>query len=92
VWQPDGKQMRSEKIIYNYRNNTVNAGDSSTGDRVQITLPPKSRSPEPGEVGGQPDATESQAPLTPGESLTPPASPGPTPAGEAVKPREAAGQ
>jgi lipopolysaccharide export system protein LptA len=43
VWQTDGKELRSEKIIYNLRDNTASAGDSASGDRVRITLQPRSR-------------------------------------------------
>jgi lipopolysaccharide export system protein LptA len=44
VWQTDGKEFRSEKIIYDITRNTVNAGDSSGNDRVHITLPSKPKS------------------------------------------------
>jgi lipopolysaccharide export system protein LptA len=50
VWQTDGKEFRSEKIIYDITRNTVNAGDSSGSDRVHITLQPTprdTRTPEP---------------------------------------------
>ena len=47
VWQTDGKEFRSEKIIYDITRNTVNAGDSSGSDRVHITLQPKPKSPDP---------------------------------------------
>jgi lipopolysaccharide export system protein LptA len=43
VWQNDGKELRSEKIIYDITRNTANAGDSSGGNRVHITLQPKPR-------------------------------------------------
>jgi lipopolysaccharide export system protein LptA len=43
VWQTDGKEFRSEKIVYDITKNTVNAGDSSGSDRVHITLQPKPR-------------------------------------------------
>jgi len=43
IWQTDGKEFRSEKIIYNVKTRTVNAGDSATGDRVHITLQPKKK-------------------------------------------------
>lgn len=49
VWQTDGKDFRSEKIVYNVRTNTVNAGDSTSGDRVHITLQPKQKPAENGE-------------------------------------------
>ena len=47
VWQTDGKEFRSEKIIYNITTNTVNAGDSSGSDRVHITLQPKPKPKTP---------------------------------------------
>jgi lipopolysaccharide export system protein LptA len=47
VWQTDGKEFRSEKIIYDITRNTVNAGDSSGGDRVHITLQPKPKPKTP---------------------------------------------
>lgn len=95
VWQPDGKEMRSEKIIYNYRNNTVNAGDSSTGDRVHITLPPKSR--ETGEAGASTAVQEPEPrePRTTGESPEPPApqaTPEPQSSPQPDEPQEAASQ
>lgn len=49
IWQADGKEFRSEKIIYNIGTNTVNAGDSSSGERVHITLHPKQKPDENGE-------------------------------------------
>ena len=49
VWQTDGKEFRSEKIIYDITRNTVNAGDSSGDDRVHITLHPKPREAKPNE-------------------------------------------
>jgi lipopolysaccharide export system protein LptA len=47
VWQTDGKEFRSEKIIYDITRNTANAGDSSGSDRVHITLQPKSKPKSP---------------------------------------------
>jgi lipopolysaccharide export system protein LptA len=49
VWQTDGKELRSEKIIYDINKNTANAGDSSGDDRVHITLQPKPRKPKANE-------------------------------------------
>jgi lipopolysaccharide export system protein LptA len=49
VWQTDGTDFRSEKIIYDITRNTVNAGDSSGDDRVHITLHPKPREAKPNE-------------------------------------------
>ena len=50
VWQTDGKELRSEKIIYDITKNTANAGSSTGSDRVHITLQPKpkaAQAPEP---------------------------------------------
>lgn len=41
VWQDDGKEFRSDKIIYDISSNRINAGDSDSGDRVHIILQPK---------------------------------------------------
>jgi lipopolysaccharide export system protein LptA len=49
VWQTDGKELRSEKIVYDINKNTANAGDSSGDDRVHITLQPKAREPKANE-------------------------------------------
>jgi lipopolysaccharide export system protein LptA len=46
VWQADGKEFRSEKIVYDVGTRTVNAGDTATGDRVHITLQPKRKGDE----------------------------------------------
>jgi lipopolysaccharide export system protein LptA len=46
VWQSDGKELRSEKIIYDITRNTANAGSSTGSDRVHITLQPKPREPK----------------------------------------------
>ena len=46
VWQTDGKELRSEKIIYDITKNTANAGSSTGGDRVHITLQPKPKKPQ----------------------------------------------
>jgi lipopolysaccharide export system protein LptA len=67
VWQPDGKELRSDKIIYDITRNTANAGDSSGGDRVHITLQPKpreSKAPEsaPAPVPAPPAPVKETAP------------------------------
>lgn len=42
VWDAEGNDFRSNRIVYHVGKNTVNAGDGTkTGDRVHITLPPK---------------------------------------------------
>lgn len=53
IWQTDGKEFRSEKIIYHIRTNTVSAGDSASGDRVHITLQPKQKPADNGEPGSE---------------------------------------
>lgn len=53
VWREDGKEFRSERIIYNFSNNTVNAGDSDTGDRVRITLQPRREQEDNGDDTGE---------------------------------------
>lgn len=40
VWQSGAEEFRSDRIIFNLKDNTVNAGGSSAGDRVRITLQP----------------------------------------------------
>jgi lipopolysaccharide export system protein LptA len=59
VWQSDAEEFRSERIIYNMRDSTVTAGGSS-GDRVRITLQPKTRP----ETDTEPAAAASE-PVTP---------------------------
>ncbi len=41
IWQTDEEEFRSERIIFNLKDNTVNAGSENKRDRVHITLPPK---------------------------------------------------
>jgi len=43
VWQSGAEEFRSDRIVFNLKNNTVNAGGSSPGDRVRITLQPGSK-------------------------------------------------
>ncbi|MEN8107208.1 MAG: lipopolysaccharide transport periplasmic protein LptA [Pseudomonadota bacterium] len=50
VRDAEGNDFRSDRIIYHVGNNTVNAGgDTGTGSRVYITLPPKSPSQDDAE-------------------------------------------
>ena len=53
IWQADGKEFRSDRIIYNITTNTVNAGDAAAGDRVHITFQPKQKKPQDGETDSQ---------------------------------------
>lgn len=47
VWDAEGNDFRSDRIVYHVGNNTVNAGGGGqTGGRVHITLPPRSGSQE----------------------------------------------
>ena len=47
IWDAQGNDFRSDRIVYHVGKNTVNAGGSQeTGGRVHITLPPGSRSQE----------------------------------------------
>jgi|SRR5210317_908229 len=39
VWQSGDKELSSERIVFDLKSNTVNAGNSKPGNRVQITLP-----------------------------------------------------
>ena len=42
VWDAQGNDFRSERIVYHLRSGAVDAGGGSAGDgRVRITLPPK---------------------------------------------------
>jgi len=43
VWQSGAEEFRSDRIIFNLKDNTVNAGGSGPGDRVRITLQPGSK-------------------------------------------------
>ena len=43
VWQSGAEEFRSDRIVFNLKNNTVKAGGSSPGDRVHITLQPGSK-------------------------------------------------
>jgi lipopolysaccharide export system protein LptA len=43
VWQTSGEEFRGERIVFNLNDNTVNAGGTTTRDRVHITLPPKNK-------------------------------------------------
>jgi lipopolysaccharide export system protein LptA len=41
IWQTGEEEFRSERIVFNLKDNTVNAGGVNTRDRVHIILPPK---------------------------------------------------
>jgi lipopolysaccharide export system protein LptA len=39
VWQSGDNELRSDRIVFDLKSNTVNAGSNKPGDRVRITLP-----------------------------------------------------
>jgi lipopolysaccharide export system protein LptA len=43
IWQSGAEEFRSDRIVFNLKSNTVNAGGNSPGDRVHITLQPGSK-------------------------------------------------
>jgi len=43
VWQSGAEEFRSDRIVFDLKNNTVNAGSSTSGDRVRIILQPGSK-------------------------------------------------
>jgi lipopolysaccharide export system protein LptA len=49
VWQSGDNELRSDRIVFDLKSNTVNAGSNKPGDRVRITLPgsQQSKSPAP---------------------------------------------
>ena len=40
VWQADDKELRSDRIVFDLKSNTVDAGSNKPGERVRITLQP----------------------------------------------------
>lgn len=46
IWQSGAEEFRSERIVFNLKSNTVNAGGNNPGDRVRITLQPGSKKDE----------------------------------------------
>ena len=47
VWQTDDEELRSDRIVFDLKSNTVNAGSNKPGDRVHITLQPGSKQNKP---------------------------------------------
>jgi lipopolysaccharide export system protein LptA len=43
VWQSGDEELRSDRIVFDLKSDTVNAGSNKPGDRVRITLPPGSK-------------------------------------------------
>jgi len=65
VWQPGNEEFKSDRIVYNLANKTINAGGDSSGDRVHITLQPHKSEAVP---AAEPDATQDAAPSTAAEA------------------------
>ncbi len=40
VWQANDRELRSSRIVFDLKSNTVDAGSSKPGDRVRTTLQP----------------------------------------------------
>ena len=47
AWRPGEKELRSDRIVFDLKSDTVNAGSSKTGDRVRTTLQPGSKQDNP---------------------------------------------
>jgi len=47
IWQSGDEEFRSDRIVFDLKNNTVNAGGSKPGDRVHITLQTGSKQDKP---------------------------------------------
>ena len=43
VWRSGDEELRSDRIVFDLKSDTVSAGSNKPGDRVRITLPPDSR-------------------------------------------------
>lgn len=47
VWQAEDKELRSDRIVFDLKSNTVDAGSNKPGERVRITLQPGKRDESP---------------------------------------------
>ena len=47
VWRSDVKELRSDRIVFDLKSDTFNAGSDQPGDRVFITLPASSIEEDP---------------------------------------------
>ena len=47
VWRPGDKEIRGDRIVFDLKSNTVEAGGNKLGDRVHITLQPGSNQDKP---------------------------------------------
>jgi lipopolysaccharide export system protein LptA len=43
IWQSGSEELRSDRIVFNLKDNTVNAGSNNNDGRVHITLQPKKK-------------------------------------------------
>ena len=82
IWQSDTEEFSSDRIVFNLRDNTVNAGGEGPGDRVRITLqprnPPPAPEPETGDGTEEPEspaATDGTAPTAAPDTTGPPREP-----------------
>ena len=46
IWQSGSEELRSDRIVFNLKDNTVNAGGENSDERVHITLQPKKKPDE----------------------------------------------
>ena len=46
IWQSGTEELRSDRIVFNLKDNTVNAGGNNGDGRVHITLQPKKKADE----------------------------------------------
>ena len=47
AWRSGDKELRSDRIVFDLKSDTVNAGSNKPGDRVHITLQPDSKQNKP---------------------------------------------
>jgi lipopolysaccharide transport protein LptA len=47
VWRPGDKEIRGDRIVFDLKSDTVEAGGNKLGDRVHITLQPGSNQDKP---------------------------------------------
>lgn len=64
IRQSDKEQFSSNRIVFRLRDNTVSAGDASSGSRVRITLQPDIPAPDAAAQDKPPGATGDATPAT----------------------------
>lgn len=65
IRQSDKEQFSSNRIVFRLRDNTVSAGDGSTGSRVRITLQPDVPAPEAADETEQAETQDPAGDTTP---------------------------